>query len=82
MPGPTDTEFFARADMGDTKIGQMEDKDDPQDVARDAVAGLLKGRSSVVAGSFKNRIQAELGTHLPDALASPIFARMTKPEDE
>ncbi|GAB6986456.1 SDR family NAD(P)-dependent oxidoreductase [Nocardioides pyridinolyticus] len=82
MPGPTDTEFFARADMGDTRIGRMEDKDDPQDVARDGVEGLLKGRPSVVAGSFKNRIQAELGTHLPGALASRIFARMTKPEGE
>ena len=82
MPGPTDTEFFARADMEDTKIGQMDDKDDPQDVARDGVDALLKGRPSVVAGSFKNRIQAELGTHLPDALANPIFARMTKPSGE
>ena len=82
MPGPTDTEFFARADMGDTRIGQMEDKDDPQDVARDGVEALLAGKPSVVAGSFKNRIQAELGTHLPDALANPIFARMTKPEGE
>ena len=82
MPGPTDTEFFARADMGDTKIGQMDDKDDPQDVARDGVEALLKGRPSVVAGSFKNRIQAELGTHLPDAIANPIFGRMTKPEGE
>lgn len=82
MPGPTDTEFFARADMGDTKIGQMDDKDDPQDVARDGVEALLEGRPSVVAGSFTNRLQAELGTHLPDALANPIFARMTKPQGE
>src|SRR4051812_3996931 len=81
MPGPTDTEFFSRADMEDTKIGQMEDKDDPRDVARDAVDGLLAGRASVVAGSFTNRVQAELGTHLPDALAAPIFARMTKPRE-
>jgi short-subunit dehydrogenase len=82
MPGPTDTEFFARADMGDTKIGQMDDKDDPRDVARDGVDAMLAGRPSVVAGSFKNRIQAELGTHLPDALANPIFARMTKPQQD
>jgi short-subunit dehydrogenase len=82
MPGPTDTEFFARAEMGDTKIGQMDDKDDPAVVARDGVEALLAGKASVVAGSFKNRIQAELGTHLPDALANPIFARMTKPAGE
>jgi short-subunit dehydrogenase len=81
MPGPTETEFFSRADMEDTKIGQMEDKDDARDVARDGYEALMAGRASVVAGSFKNRIQAELGTHLPDALAAPILARMTKPQD-
>jgi len=34
MPGPTDTEFFERADMLDTKVGSA-DQDDPADVARD-----------------------------------------------
>jgi short-subunit dehydrogenase len=81
MPGPTDTEFFSRADMEDTRIGQMDDKDDARDVARDGYEALMAGKASVVAGSFKNRIQAELGTHLPDALAAPILARMTKPQD-
>jgi uncharacterized protein len=81
MPGPTDTDFFARADMGDTRLGQMEDKDDPREVARDGFDALMAGRSSVVAGSFRNRLQAEVATHLPDALTSPILARMTKPED-
>jgi short-subunit dehydrogenase len=82
MPGPTETEFFARADMGDTRIGQMEGKDDPREVAKDGYEGLMAGMASVVAGSFRNRIQAELGTHLPDALATPLLARMTKPQDE
>jgi short-subunit dehydrogenase len=81
MPGPTETEFFSRAGMEDTKIGQMKDKDDAGQVAKDGFDALMAGRSSVVAGSFKNRIQAELGTHLPDALAAPIFARMTKPQE-
>jgi uncharacterized protein len=82
MPGPTDTDFFARADMeDDTRLGRTEHKDDPADVAKDAVDALLEGRSSVVAGSFLNRLQAELGTHLPDALAAPILARMVKPQD-
>lgn len=80
MPGPTDTEFFSRADMEDTKVGQA-DKDDARDVAQDGFEAMMAGRSSVVAGSFKNRIQAELGTHLPDALATPLLARMTKPQD-
>jgi len=81
MPGPTDTEFFARADMLDTKLGQMDDKDDPREVAHDAYEALMAGRSSVVAGSFRNRIQAEVATHLPDVLAAPILARMAKPQE-
>jgi short-subunit dehydrogenase len=81
MPGPTDTEFFSRADMGDTRLGQMEDKDDPREVARDGFEAMMAGKSSVVAGSFKNRIQAELATHLPDVLAAPILARMAKPQE-
>lgn len=80
MPGPTETEFFSRAEMGDTPLGQSEGKDDARDVARDGYEALMAGRASVVAGSFKNRLQAELGTHLPDALAAPIMARMTKPQ--
>jgi len=80
MPGPTETEFFSRADMEDTQVGQM-DKDDAEDVAREGFKGLMAGRSSVVPGSFKNRLQAELGTHLPDALAAPLMARLTKPQD-
>lgn len=82
MPGPTETEFFSRAGMEDTPLGQKEDKDDAREVAHDGYEALMAGRSSVVAGSFKNRLQAELGTHLPDALAAPIMARMTKPESD
>jgi uncharacterized protein len=81
MPGPTDTEFFSRADMGDTKVGQSDSKDDPAEVARQGYDALMAGKASVVAGSVRNRIQAELGTHLPDALAAPLMARMTKPQE-
>ena len=41
MPGPTDTEFFERADMLDTKVGTG-DKDDPADVAREATNGSCR----------------------------------------
>lgn len=81
MPGPTDTDFFARAGMDDTPLGRSDAKDDPGTVARDAYDALVDGRSSIVAGSFRNRLQAELGTHLPDALAAPLMARMTRPDD-
>jgi len=81
MPGPTDTEFFARADMLDTKIGKGP-KDDPADVARAGLDALFAGKDSVVAGSFKNRIQAEVATHLPDKVTAPVMGSMAKPHEE
>jgi uncharacterized protein len=45
MPGPTETEFFERADMLDTKVG-VSDKDDPADVARDGFEAMMAGDDS------------------------------------
>jgi len=42
MPGPTDTEFFERADMLDTRVGSGS-KDDPADVARMGFEALMSG---------------------------------------
>jgi short-subunit dehydrogenase len=68
MPGPTDTEFFERADMLDTKVGQQK-KDDPADVAKTGFEAMMKGETDVVSG-FKNKLQATMA-HVTsaDALA-------------
>lgn len=68
MPGPTETNFFERAGMGDTKVGQAE-KDDPVEVARQGIEALLNGEDHVVAGSFKNKIFAAVGPVAPDTMA-------------
>jgi short-subunit dehydrogenase len=68
MPGPTETNFFHRAGMDETKVGQSE-KDDPAEVARDGVEALLAGEAYVVAGSFKNKIFAAAGRIAPDTAA-------------
>ena len=47
MPGPTDTEFFDRAGMEDTKVGQGK-KDDPADVAKTGFDAMMKGEGDVV----------------------------------
>lgn len=78
MPGPTDTDFFRRADMLDTAIGQGP-KDDPADVAHDAYDALMAGKPHVVAGSLKNRVLAEAATHLPDRIGSKAMAAQTRP---
>jgi len=78
MPGATETEFFHRAGMEDTKLGASENKDDPADVAKDGFEALMAGKDHVVAGSFKNKLQAAAGHVLPD----PIMAGMHRKQSE
>ena len=44
MPGPTETNFFHRADMDDTRIGQAS-KDDPAEVAKQGFERWCKART-------------------------------------
>lgn len=81
MPGPTDTEFFDRADMGDTPVYDAP-KDDPADVAADGYEALLAGKDHVVAGSRKNRLQTTAGKLLGDPTKAAFHATMTQPETD
>jgi short-subunit dehydrogenase len=78
MPGPTETEFFERAGMQDTKVGSS-DKDDPAEVARQGFEALMSGKDRVVAGSRMNRVQVAAGNALPDSAAASAAAKMAKP---
>jgi short-subunit dehydrogenase len=78
MPGATETNFFHRAGADDTKIGQSE-KDDPADVARDGFDALMAGKDHVVAGSFKNKVQATMAHVLPDSTVSDMHSKLTAP---
>ncbi|MGW5669433.1 SDR family NAD(P)-dependent oxidoreductase [Micromonospora sp. NPDC003776] len=78
MPGPTDTEFFERAHMTDTRVGQGK-KDDPRKVAEDAFAALMKGEEKVAAGSLLNKVQTAAGKVVPDRLKAEQHRRMAEP---
>jgi len=79
MPGPTDTEFFERADMLDTKVGAGE-KDDPADVARDGFQALMSGEERVVSASLKTKLQARASRVLPDSAKAQMHRRMAEPD--
>jgi short-subunit dehydrogenase len=78
MPGATETDFFHRAGADDTKLGASE-KDDPAEVAREGFEALMSGKDHVVAGSFKNKLQAAAGYTLPDPLVAKAHASMSEP---
>jgi uncharacterized protein len=78
MPGPTDTEFFERADMLDTKVG-ADDKDDPADVARDGFEALMAGKERVVSASLKTKAQGRAGRFMPDSAKAEMHRKMAEP---
>ncbi|HMJ74081.1 MAG TPA: SDR family NAD(P)-dependent oxidoreductase [Solirubrobacterales bacterium] len=78
MPGPTETEFFERADMEDTKVGS-EEKDDPMEVAQQGFDALMAGEEKVVGGSFKNKVQTVAGKVIPDSKKAELHRQMAEP---
>ena len=79
MPGPTDTEFFERADMLDTRIGASDAKDDPADVARDGFEALMAGKERVVSASLATKLQGRGSRFVPDRAKAAMHARMAEP---
>lgn len=77
MPGATETEFFKRANLMDTKIGQ-EKKDDPADVAKLGYDAMLKGDDAVIYG-FKNKAQVAMSRVLPAETMAEQHRKQTEP---
>lgn len=78
MPGPTDTNFFTRADMDDTKVGQGH-KDDPALVARQGYDAMIDGEQKVRAGSLRSKAMNAASAVLPDAVKAKQHTRMAEP---
>jgi uncharacterized protein len=78
MPGPTETNFFERAKMMDTRIGRG-DKDDPEDVARLGYEALMAGKDRAIAASFSTQLQGRGSRFLPDGLKAWMHRRMAEP---
>ncbi len=77
MPGPTETEFFDRADMLDTKVGEQE-KDDAGKVAKDGWDALMAGKAHIVSG-WKNKLQAAAAHVTPAAMLAEQHRKMAEP---
>ena len=78
MPGPTETDFFRRAEMLDTKIGASNGKDDPAAVAK-AALDALHSRSNKVVPGFKNKVTSAVTEALPNTAAAALHRGLSKP---
>jgi short-subunit dehydrogenase len=77
MPGPTDTEFFERADMLETRSGAG-DKQPAADVAKVGFEAMLRGDGNVVAG-WKNKLQAAVAHIMPAASLADHRRKVAEP---
>ncbi len=78
MPGPTDTEFFERADLMSTRLGADTKKDDPANVARIGFDAMLKGEADVVAG-WKSKLQVIASKVLPAQAVAAAHRKLAEP---
>jgi uncharacterized protein len=79
MPGPTETEFFERADLEDTRVGASDNKDDPGQVAEQGFEALMNGDEQVVAGSLTTKLMGRSGRFVPDSVKAEMHRKMAEP---
>jgi len=77
MPGATETEFFTRAGLEDTKVG-TDEKDDPADVAKGGFEAMMKGDADVVSG-WKNKIMTTVANVTPNEMLAEQHRKMAEP---
>jgi uncharacterized protein len=77
MPGATETDFFERADMMDTKVGTQK-KDDPAMVAKAGFDAMMKGAGDVVTG-WQNKLQAAIAHVTPADMLAEMHRGMAQP---
>ena len=83
QPGPTDTDFFNRADLGDTKAGTEGKKEsEPYDVAKQGFKALMDGEDHVYSASWKTKLEGAVMGLVPDALVGKMHESMTEPAEK
>ena len=83
QPGPTDTDFFHRAGMDDTEVGEKgKSESQPVDVAAQGIDALLAGKDHVYAASFKTKMEGMLANIVPGELKGAMHEKMAKPNSE
>lgn len=78
MPGVTDTEFFERAELMDTKVGTQENKMDPAEVARIGFKAMMDGDADVIAG-LKNKLTVAMSTVTPASVLAEQHRKLAEP---
>jgi short-subunit dehydrogenase len=78
QPGATDTNFFHRAGMEDTKVGAGK-KSDPADVAREGFEALMAGKDHVVSAMLKEKAMVAASGVTPETMKAEQHRKLSEP---
>ncbi len=78
MPGPTDTNFFERSGLDDTRVGQAP-KDDPAKVAKQGFEALMAGKDGILAESLTTKVMGAVSKVLPDTAVAEMGRKLNEP---
>lgn len=78
QPGATETEFFERAEMENTKVAQSH-KDDPTEVAKQGFEAMMAGKDKVIAASLKSKLEGIAGEVLPETMKARMQGKQARP---
>jgi short-subunit dehydrogenase len=83
QPGPTDTDFFRRAGLENTQVGQEGKKDNsPYEVAKQGYDALMSGEKHVYSGNWKVKMEGSTANITPDSVQAAMHEKMAKPKNE
>lgn len=81
LPGRTDTDFFFKADMTDTKEFQDHELANPAEVAKDGYEALMNGESRVISG-IKNKVMVGMMNSMPDSSNAAKMQKNMQPSEK
>jgi len=80
-PGATDTEFFDKAGMEESKMVEEGKLADPAKVAKDGYEALMAGKHSITSG-LMNKIMVGAANILPDDMAAESMRKQQEPKKD
>jgi hypothetical protein len=81
LPGRTDTDFFFKADLTDSKEYQDHHLADPAVVARDGYKALMSGDNRVISG-VQNKAMVGMMNSMPDSASAANMQKNMQPSEK
>lgn len=81
LPGVTDTDFFRKADMEQSKLVAEGSKADAAQVAKDGYEALKADKDKIISG-LKNKLQVGLSNLMPDDMVADNMLEQGKPSEK